>query len=60
MLLCAVLFAAGFLGIVRRAYQLQIVSSARFKAMAEEQYLKEIELQAADLMKGLGAQVEQS
>src|SRR6058998_1609527 len=37
-------FAAGLLGVVRRAYELQVVERDKFRATAEEQYLKNIEL----------------
>jgi cell division protein FtsI (penicillin-binding protein 3) len=45
ILACGVAFAALFGAVVRRAYQLQVGGeSERLRAMAEEQYLREIEL----------------
>ena len=44
MILVGILFACGFVGLVRRAWRLQIEQQGKFRAMAEEQYLKDVEL----------------
>jgi cell division protein FtsI (penicillin-binding protein 3) len=44
MIVVGVLFAGGFIGIGRRAYQLQVSEHGKYRVMAEEQYLKDVEL----------------
>ncbi|MFA6032934.1 MAG: hypothetical protein WC889_08560, partial [Myxococcota bacterium] len=46
MIVVLLLCAAGFGAILHKAWTLQIVDGAKFREMAEEQYLKEIELPA--------------
>ena len=41
---CGVIFAALFVAVGKRAFNLQIVQGDRLRVMAEEQYLREIEL----------------
>lgn len=45
VILCGVVMAAGFIGVARRAVSLQVGPEAeRMRALAEEQYLRDIEL----------------
>jgi len=44
IIVCGVVLAALFVGVARRAFHLQVREAERLRAMAEEQYLREIEL----------------
>src|SRR5215813_8930411 len=44
MILVGLGFVAGFAGVLRRGHRLQVVERDKFRAMAEEQYLKDVEL----------------
>src|SRR3954451_18847445 len=41
---CGVVFAGLFLAVAKRAFNLQVGEAERLRAMAEEQYLREVEL----------------
>ncbi|HET6284976.1 MAG TPA: penicillin-binding transpeptidase domain-containing protein [Polyangia bacterium] len=41
---CGVVFGGLFLGVAKRAYNLQVLEAEHLRTMAEEQYLREIEL----------------